>query len=256
MSDQVVLLLDAGNSRLKWAVLSGGQRSAQYSVRYPEYHDSPDTFVLFHLETLFNQYQPRLLVIVHVLGDDLTASLEALCGEYACQLHLVNHQKNDYGINIAYYQPERLGTDRLVGLLAAAERVDSGSVIMIDCGTAVTVDALKGREHLGGVILPGLKLLGDSLITNTQAAHMMETVLTDPDVFAKDTTQGMGSGCLFMLVGAIEGICQRMQDEMGTDVVRVICGGDAEWVHKHLMGDYLLVPDALMDGLQCIAERI
>ncbi|MEZ5448460.1 MAG: type III pantothenate kinase [Thiolinea sp.] len=77
----------------------------------------------------------------------------------------------------------------------------------MDAGTAVTVDAVQANgTHLGGLILPGLQLLGDALVRRTQASHMSAALLDDPQIFTNNTLQGMGSGCLFALVGALEGI--------------------------------------------------
>lgn len=252
-----VLLVDAGNSRIKWAVLQASGRTAQQARAYPPGTESPQQ-ALSYLAELLVQLQPQRLVLVHVLGIEFAAQLAELCAQHHCRLTLVNNTEHAGPVQLAYPDPARLGTDRLVGLLAARRLAAGRAVISIDCGTAVTVDALlaDGR-HLGGVILPGLQLLGDALISRTRARHMDTALFDQPVVFADNTARGMGSGCLFALVGAIEGICQRMRQQLPEPPLQVLCGGDAGRLHAELLAPetFLLEPEALMIGLQDIAER-
>ena len=86
---------------------------------------------------------------------------------------------------------------------------------------------------------------------------MAASVFEHPTVFADNTIQAIGSGCLYTLVGAIEGICQRMQQKMSEKPVNIICGGDAAQVHALFSdkGNFRLEPAALMTGLWVIAGQ-
>ncbi|MGB0849529.1 MAG: type III pantothenate kinase [Thiolinea sp.] len=253
-----ILLVDAGNTRLKWLWVNEGdfheqsQQAETYAVG-----ESPQDGALRVLEALLNQYQPEKVTLVHVLGAEFSHVLGIVCRRLGCELQLVKAGHEVAGIRSAYANPAHFGADRLVALIAARFFAQNSPAIIIDCGTAVTVDAvLPDGQHLGGLILPGLQLLSDALIQRTQAKHMSDPVFEAPVVFADNTAQGMGSGCLFSLTGAIEGICQRMCDEMSDNpqsVMKIICGGDAARVHKHLTGDFRLEPAALMTGLCVIA---
>ena len=248
------LLIDAGNSRLKWASLDVGQRSPQQALAYGNH--SPPAGALQHLQTLLSQQTVEHIILVHVLGSAFTEALTAFCAQVAVRLSLVQSDAGTYGIEVAYPNPAHFGADRFVGLLAARKLLGAQAVIMIDCGTAVTIDALQADgKHLGGLILPGLQLLSDSLIRRTQAAHMSATPFDDPQVFNDNTLQAMGSGCLFSLVGALEGICARMQAQMSESAQVLLCGGDTELLSKHLRLEHQAYPDALMDGLQYVAEQ-
>lgn len=254
MSGSEILLIDAGNTRLKWAWLVDAQRSGQQAESYPADADALDAAQVIIAE-LLKQSTVQRLVIVHVLGDIFSAGLQQVCRAHHCELALISSAANTYGIKLAYPNPAHLGADRLVGLAAARSLAHNRAAIIIDCGTAVTVDAMTaGSQHLGGLITPGLSLLSDVLIRRTKAKHMDALSFDDPRIFTDNTAAAMGSGCLFSLVGTIEGICQRMQNQMTEQPLKIICGGDAARVHALLHGDFMLRPAALMDGLQAIAE--
>lgn len=249
-----ILLIDAGNSRLKWASFSKGQRSPQYALTYGGY--SPQAGALQHLQTLLSQQSVERIILVHVLGAAFTEALEAFCAQQAVGLNVVQSRAGVYGLELAYPNPAQFGADRFVGLLAARKLLGAHAAMLIDCGTAVTIDALQADgKHLGGVILPGLQLLSDALIRRTQATHMSATPFENPKVFNDNTLEGMGSGCLFSLVGAVEGICTRMQEQMTEPAQILLCGGDAELLTHHLRLAHLAYPEALMEGLVYVAEQ-
>ncbi|CAA6826528.1 MAG: Pantothenate kinase type III, CoaX-like (EC [uncultured Thiotrichaceae bacterium] len=248
------LLVDAGNTRLKWSWLQDGQRSEQQARIYADGMDKVSAAQAI-LTELLHDTDTRRMILVHVLGDDFSHGVEQLCQLIHCQLSLVSGTTATYGIKLAYPNPAHLGADRLVGLAAARSLAGHKAAIIIDCGTAVTVDAITADSvHLGGLITPGLGLLQDALFRRTQAKHMDKSLVDNPQIFTDNTAAAIGSGCLFSLVGTIEGICQRMQDQMTEQPLKIICGGDAARLHEWLRGDFMLRPAALMDGLQAIAE--
>lgn len=246
----MVLLVDAGNSRLKWSELDvNGQIAAQQALVYG---DRPALAVF--LEVLDAYPTVRRVTLVHVLNPLFADSVQEVCLQRGIHLHSVRSTVHAYGVINGYQQPATLGADRFVGLVAARYLMAGSASIVIDCGTAITVDALEqdGR-HLGGVILPGLRLSAEALIARAQGRLLLS--LESPTVVADNTGKAIGSGCLFGVVGAIEGICARMQQTLSTPVVRVLTGGDSEYLRPWLHGDYVLQPDLLMWGLAYMTER-
>jgi type III pantothenate kinase len=246
----MVLLVDAGNSRLKWSELdAAGNLSAQRALAY-DGRPALDVF-LGLLDTL-----PKIsrITLVHVLTHLFAESAQEACAQRQLPLHIARSVDKAYGITSGYQQPHTLGADRFVGLVAAHQLAGTRASLVIDCGTAVTVDAVeKDGRHLGGVILPGLQLSADALISRAQ--NRLSLSFEQPDIFADGTARAIGSGCLFGLVGAIEGICARMQNAMSTPPVRILTGGDAEHLYPWLSGNYRMQPDLLMQGLRYITEQ-
>ena len=103
------------------------------------------------------------------------------------------------------------------------------------------------------MILPGLQLSADALIARAQ--NRLSLSFEHPTIFADGTARAIGGGCLFGLIGAIEGICTRMQHAMSTPPTRVMTGGDAEHLRPWLSADCIVQPDLLMRGLHYITEQ-
>lgn len=246
----MMLLVDAGNSRLKWAELDGaGKLSAQQARAYA---DNPALAVL--LELLNNHPTAQQLVLVHVLTQLFEGSVQAACAERGIHLHVVRSLAHGYGIHNGYQYPASLGADRFVSLVAGKRLAKNRPCIVIDCGTAITLDALEADgKHLGGVILPGLQLAADALLARAQ--RQLSLSFANPNVFADGTAQAIGSGCFFGLAGAIDGICTRMQHTLSAAPLRILTGGDAARLSTALSGEYSVQPDLLMHGLRIIAEQ-
>lgn len=246
----MVLLVDAGNSRLKWSELdAAGNVSAQQARAYA---GRPALAVFIDL--LDDYPEVEHITLVHVLTHLFDDSVQEACAQRGVSLHVVRSVATAYGITSGYQNPTALGADRFVGLVAGHRLAVGRPCLVIDCGTAITVDAVEcdGR-HLGGLILPGLQLSAEALIARAQGRLSLSFEL--PGIFADGTARAIGSGCLFGLVGAIEGICARMQQAMSAPPLRVVTGGDAAHLRQWLQGDYLLQPDLLMYGLRYITEQ-
>jgi type III pantothenate kinase len=246
----MVLLVDAGNSRLKWSELdAAGSFSAQQALAYGN-RPALASFI-----DLLDAY-PAVgrITLVHVLTQLFADSVQEVCDQRGIHLHSVRSVEQAYGITNGYQNPAALGADRFVGLVAVHRQAGGQASIVIDCGTAITVDAVESDgRHLGGLILPGLQLSADALIARAQGR--LSVSREQPSIFADSTGRAIGSGCLFGIVGAIEGVCARMQQSMSSPLLQVLIGGDAEYLRPWLQGNYLVQPDLLMYGLSYITEH-
>lgn len=245
-----ILLVDAGNSRLKWAELdAAGNASVQQALAYGE-----RPALAAFLDLLDRYPCATHITLVHVLSSLFDDSVMAACQERAIGLHIARSAAQAYGVVSGYQQPSTLGADRFVGLVAAHHLLGKKACVVIDCGTAITLDALDGDgQHLGGLILPGLQLSADALIARAQ--NRLSLSFEQPSVFADATSRAIGGGCLFGVVGAIEGICARMQPAFDTALQYVLTGGDAQRLQTWLRFECHLVPDLLMQGLRYITEH-
>ncbi|WP_051081589.1 type III pantothenate kinase [Thiofilum flexile] len=251
------LLLDAGNTRLKWALYNNQVTAKAFpSMQTLDYQlEGNNPLGLAGLQQVLQQHPTiQNIVAVHVLGADFEQSLQALAQDHHLPLQCVKSQAQGFGIQVAYHQPERLGADRFVALVAAHHLYPQQACIVIDAGTGVTIDALLASgEHQGGLILPGLRVSGQALIQRAKASHLAQS-FDAIELFAKDTIQGIGSGSVFGLVGALEGITWRMEQAMGVPVQRILTGGDSALLKQYLGADYQYVPQLIMQGLQVITE--
>lgn len=244
------LLLDMGNSRLKSAVSDDfGNLSQFISAAYDE--QKPIEVLKAHLDRYPNVGK---VVLVSVLGNTFNEFVLNLFTEHKATLIWARSEQSAYGIVNNYHEPTQLGSDRFVALVAARKAFPNENCIVIDCGTAVTIDALSHEgEFYGGVIIPGLKLWSESLIK--RAGQLNEHRIDDTDLFAKDTAQAIGSGSIFGLISAVEGVSNRMSrkleqlTQVGAASRLIICGGDAELVNDYSQLEFELVPNLVLIGL-------
>jgi type III pantothenate kinase len=244
------LLIDAGNSRLKWAEASASGFDTFQFISYA--NQSP----VEACRQLLEQFNSQLsIVLVHVLGVAFENQVQQLCCEAECQLLSV-HSENAYGVSLAYSSPKAYGADRFVGIVAAHSLYPEQTCIVVDCGTAITVDTITSDgEHLGGLIFPGLNLSYQSLLTDTKAIQAsLESRDLSTGYFAKDTRSAVYSGCFYAAVGAIEGICRGIQQELTINPHIILTGGDADRLSARLSGQFSVNKSLIFEGLYQIAR--
>ena len=244
------LLLDMGNSRLKSAAFSDTSGLSQFvSIAYGD-KDPIDL-----LAKQMKQYDSvEEVVLVSVLGSAFHRKAIDLFDKLTIPLRWITSEREAHGLVNNYQQPTQLGSDRFVALVAARQAFQGQNCIVIDCGTAVTIDALSGKgEFCGGVIIPGLKLWSDSLIK--RAGQLNDHQIDDTNLFAKDTAMAIGTGSVFGLTSAIEGISNRMSKKLKqltgetASSKLIICGGDAELVTNYSQLEFELMPNLVLIGL-------
>lgn len=250
----MIVLLDAGNSRFKWCRLQNGVLSEACSKEY----DSQDRARAV-VTALNASARPSRIVVASVLRDDFRNEFNRLSATQFCiDPEFVIPARAAYGIQIAYAKPEEFGADRFAALVAARRALQQPCIV-VDCGTAVTVDALtREGDHLGGLILPGLNLMRTSLTEHTARINVSPD--SDGDyLFGRSTSQGVKAGTRRALVGAIDRIAQDMTNHLvqrcrNVPVKRLLTGGAGANLQPYLAADYHLEPRLVLQGLAIIAE--
>ncbi len=144
--------------------------------------------------------------------------------------------------------PERIGVDRLLNAIAAYRRTRT-STIVVDVGTAITIDAISAKgEFLGGVISPGLEPLKTALHTHT--ALLPEVHVQRPRrTLGKDTNEAINSGLYWGMVGVIERITKNLSEEFDNKTVVLATGGDAELLANDVQAVDKIVPHLTLEGV-------
>lgn len=241
------LLFDLGNSRCKWARLDPDFRPGG-TIEY-----GADFGV--ELEKAIGRLpRPAQAFAVCVAGSHRQEQLSGwLESRWTIPLTQVSATRQKCGVVNSYKEVGRLGADRWAALIAARGRI-AGAVCVVDCGTAVTIDALDATgEYRGGVILPGLALQRRALAQGTQQIPH-ESGKPD-DCLARTTADGVASGTLYGLVGAIDRIVDEQSASLGLEPVMLITGGDAPAVRALLRHASTLTPDLVLEGVARIAEQ-
>lgn len=252
----MTVLVDAGNSRFKWCELCGGDLGKVYVSAYA----SPDRAQAV-LAALNAAHAPRRIVIASVLGDSFRQEfMRLVAARYRHQPEFVISD-SAYGIELAYDNPESFGADRFCALVAARRRFHDPCIV-VDCGTAVTIDALNAQgRHLGGLILPGLELMRRSLIQHTaRISFGSDGDSDDQALFGRSTAQGVKVGARLALTAAID----RIVADMSAYIVRlhgevpvrnIMTGGAGMHMLGYLAAHYEFEPKLVLQGLAVIADE-
>ncbi len=157
------------------------------------------------------------------------------------------------GMPILYDNPREVGADRIADAVAAFD-LYGGPTIVVDFGTATTVEAVSARgEYLGGAILPGIEISLDALFARAAALRRVE--LVEPrNVIGKNTVESIQSGAIFGFAAQIDGICARMVIETGPATV-VATGGLAGLIAPYAATIQHHEPLLTLHGLRLIVER-
>jgi type III pantothenate kinase len=242
------LLVDFGNTRLKWAQSAPGCWLPGAIV-----HRGRDMAEL--LDTAWAPLErPARVVLVSVAAPEDTGLLELWIGErWRLGVHRARSSAQQLGVVNRYRDPESLGADRWVGLLGARGLTERACVV-IDCGTAVTIDALAADGvFAGGVIIPGLQLWRASLSNGT--AGIAPIVGSDASCLARTTADGVAAGALFGLAGAIDRIVNEQERVLEAELEVLITGGDAPLLMPRLSRTAVEIPDLVLKGLARVAEE-
>jgi type III pantothenate kinase len=211
----VILLLDVGNSRIKWITWQNGHRL--------EYKAHP-IWRLDELRTALASGRPDWVGISCVAGDPVRTDLAKLFESTGVVPFWLRPQAEAHGLVNRYERPESLGADRYAIAIAAVRR-RLGPCVVVSAGTALTVDAIAGEgELLGGMIVPGVGLMRRALETGTAALAGAEG---NWQAFPRATGDAVVTGIWTAMAASVMTMQARLSARLGRDVGVVVTGGDA-----------------------------
>ncbi|ADE15723.1 transcriptional activator, Baf family [Nitrosococcus halophilus Nc 4] len=250
----MILLVDIGNSRIKWARLDGGKPAdVKAMVR-------GKTGIKRVLTKAWKDLEGVSRVVVANAGGPKVAEQLQEWSQKHWQIvpEFLTSRSNGYGIRNAYSKPETLGIDRWLELVAVRQRyrgsAHKGAIYIVDCGTAITIDVLAtDGKHLGGLIVPGLTMMPKLLADNT--AGIDETAETwEYSLLASTTSAAVNGGALYAAIAFIDRVSADVAAEVRGDLKRVITGGDAPRMLPLLRDKYEHLPDLVLWGLARVAR--
>jgi len=251
-----VLVLDIGNTRMKWAHVAGNglidHADAAYTVGQ----------ISKILDKRWRTMKPPCRMVVCNVGKDgITDALSQWTTEnWALQPEYMVVESEAWGVTCAYRDFDTFGPDRWAALIAARRKF-KGPVCVVDCGTAITVDALaEDGKHLGGLILPGIELMrrtlsrgteriGKILENNTMSAAAQNTWL------GRSTQEGVMAGTMWAVVAFIDRVVADLESELQKRVTCVLGGGDAQAICPLLTCKASCEPDLVLQGLAVTVDQ-
>lgn len=246
-----LLLLDIGNTRLKWGIWAGGRAA-------------PEPELLAHgampqqsIEQLGKELQahprPQAAIGCAVAGVVATARVEAQLASLGLRCDWIHSPPQQCGVRNGYTNPGLLGADRWAALMGARARHRAEPVLVVSVGTAVTIDCLAADgRFLGGVILPGFGLMLKALEMGTAGLNVPEGALRE---FPNNTSDALMSGGALAISGAARQMHERLSRLEGRAPVVLLTGGAAPKLELALGLPHQTVDHLVFEGLLCIAQQ-
>lgn len=245
-----ILLLDIGNTRLKWARLKG------------------ETFLpgdeLLHAGQL--DVEKLTHISLDVLPDHVVAACvagnnsEHLLREWVQQklqreLDFVTAEQQMLGVINAYADPTQLGSDRWAAVIAAHQQWQ-GNLCVMDAGTALTLDLIQSDgRHLGGYILPGLGMMQRCLLDGTEIPVSKDSVKLASNTRTGDSTiRCISNGALQAACGMVERTIMQFEQQCQETVQCILTGGDSQHLADNLTIPCVIEPNLVLRGLGHIAR--
>lgn len=240
----MILELDIGNSRLKWRLLAddGARMDGGFAPHLPE----PGRDYPWRRE---GRAAPERARIASVADPGFNAALaRELEVEGTGQIEFARAADQCGRLLSGYREPARMGVDRWLALVAAAERC-SGAFAVVDAGSAITLD-LVGDDgvHQGGWIVPGLRMMRSALLAGTAGIRLPKAELEANAAPGRDTAEAVGFGTMLLagdfVVRRIEAFRQQFPE-----APLFVTGGDGERIVPATVANRVLVPELVLDGL-------
>jgi type III pantothenate kinase len=244
-----VLLVDLGNTSLKWTWLGEEGSGSTRAVAYAE------SGVTQAADRQWSGLEkPAEMYISSVAVADVEAGLRNWVErQWELEPVFVRAAASALGVVSAYERPGQLGVDRWLALIAVHNQVPERDCLVVDCGTAITIDEITGEgEHLGGIILPGFGLMQDALRTQT-AIPWPEMTGEAPSLPATSTGDAIAGGGVHAVAALVEKMARQMEVRSGEAPTLVLAGSDAGYLQR-LLPAAELNPDLVMQGLALLAR--
>ncbi|MXO50447.1 type III pantothenate kinase [Erythrobacter gaetbuli] len=255
----MLLAADVGNTNVVFALFDGRAIKARWRIA-TDPRRTGDEYAVWLLRLLELEGYKREDITRIIIGSVVPRSIHNLTvlsqKYFGIEPLIAGQDEAQWGITIDVDEPRSLGADRALNTIAAHEKYD-GDLIVIDFGTATTIDAVDFTgAYKGGIIAPGINLSLDALVGNT--AKLPRIAIRKPDndsVIGRNTEDQMLIGVFWGYVALIEGLVSRMKGEIGRPAKVVATGGLALLFDEITDLFDAVDSDLTLTGLAILAER-
>ena len=246
-----VLLVDIGNTRVKWALLRG----ARFTPGRPVAHGGRGDALAALLKRIPRDVE-RVLA-VSVAGAPLGQALSRAARARKLRVEFVKSARRAGAVSNGYKDVWRLGADRWVGAIGAHALAPGRDVLFAMAGTALTIDLVTAAgRHRGGAIIPGPATMVASLLSGTNGIRRRSRGLraSSRKLFAADTASALSAGSQFAAAAFIDRAVNEATGTLGSRPLLLLSGGGAAGLRRHLRVRAREVPDLVLRGLAVLAS--
>jgi len=254
----MMLAIDIGNSRFKWAMFSGDVILCHgaFEYRFENFQSRLNSAEL--------PYTTDLVMISSVADKELNNMFIKWLKENSYKdFSFAETRSEQCKVINSYKTPTNMGVDRWLAMIAAFRICSAKTdelICVVDCGTAITLDVLSAQgRHMGGLILPGYRTMIQSLVR--KASNIQGFDDTKYDTFlasglAVSTQEAISKGCSQLIIGGVSGIISSQQKKSAGKIHCIITGGDGEWLSGALTCSNLYNPFLVLQGLRFTSTNI
>ncbi len=247
----MLLAIDIGNSTAKFGVFDNEKLLTRFTLPTDrtQTHEEINAFITNNLPHNIDA------VIISSVVPELNIAYRSFCEtHFNLKPFFVDHA-TDFDMKIFYDPPESLGIDRAVAAFAARGKYGK-PVIVCDFGTATTIDVVDAQgEFIGGIIVPGIATLADSLFQKT--SNLPNVEIEKPEkVIGTSTVSAINAGIYFGYAGLVEKILQKMIEELGEKPAIIATGGSASMIAESVEMIEIVDENLILEGLRLIYEKI
>jgi len=228
----MIILIDAGNSNVKLALLNDTGDIKRITIE--------------EFEVLSSSVEK--VVYAYVKTSSELENILVYCDKNNIVCQQIKVSKAFKQIQCGYQTVENLGVDRWLAVIAARTICPETSLIVVDAGTAITVDICTDNQHLGGWIAPGLKLMQDSIIEKAPGVFSDSTIYSE--IFGTNTPSALFHGCIYSLVGMIDKAVSLIDKNQDDEIKVILTGGDAALISRYLTVNNEVNADLVFVGLK------
>lgn len=246
------LLVDIGNTRVKWAVLSRGRLARQHAAAHEGWTRQDFAQNLFRGRASFGR-----ILAVSVAGARVNRLFAAAARDRTgLAPEFFVSQRRVAGITTMYSEPWRLGADRLVGVIGAHRLARRRAACVIGVGTALTVDLVDASgRHRGGAIVPAPALMKNSLLSETNGIRRRARGGGSAGgLFARNTRAAIEQGSRYAAAAVIDRAVAEAGRLLGRPPMVLLTGGGAPALRALIRSSHEFVPDLVLRGLAVVAD--
>ena len=249
----MILVIDVGNTRLKWAWLTSTGLSDQQAAVHRDAKAALWTAAVFE-----SGQKPSRVLVSNVGGSDMAKKLTRLTRKkFRVGVEFVTAAAQFHELVNGYLAPTLLGADRWLALIGAWT-MSRSALCVVDVGTAVKFDSVDGGgRHLGGLIVPGMQMMRESLMNKTSgiARAAEQSTPSLAGTLANNTIGAISRGAVYALAGLADRAAELVEQSTGTKPRLFLTGGDAGMIAGAMRSHGEIIPDLVLRGLAAVAAE-